>query len=109
MVTRSPMYRLIPLIVIGLLSYAGSAPATPDTHHPGARAETPAPLVVAQRQKGGEISLEEAVEQVRAETGGRILSAETVQSQGRRVHRIKVLTPDRRVRVVNVDAATGRR
>lgn len=63
----------------------------------------------AARRQGGEISLEEAVEQVRAETGGRILSAETVKSNGRRVHRIKVLTPDRRVRVVNVDAATGRR
>jgi uncharacterized membrane protein YkoI len=50
------------------------------------------------------ISLDAAVAKVRRETGGRILSAETVNQGGRRVHRIKVLTPDKRVRIINVDA-----
>jgi len=53
-------------------------------------------------------TLEQAVEEVRAETGGRILSAETVTKKGRTVHRIKVLTPDHRVRVVNVEAHVRR-
>jgi len=50
------------------------------------------------------ISLNAAVAQVQRETGGRILSAETVNKGGHRVHRIKVLTPDKRVRIINVDA-----
>lgn len=53
------------------------------------------------------LTLEQAVAQVRRETGGRILAAETVQENGRRVHRIKVLTPERSVRTVRVDAANG--
>jgi uncharacterized membrane protein YkoI len=50
------------------------------------------------------MSLNAAVAQVQRETGGRILSAETVNQGGHRVHRIKVLTPDKRVRIINVDA-----
>jgi uncharacterized membrane protein YkoI len=51
-----------------------------------------------------EISLDTAVSQVKRDTGGRILSAETVNKNGRRIHRIKVLTPDNRVRIVNINA-----
>lgn len=52
----------------------------------------------------GAVSLEQAVAQVRRDTGGRILSAQTVQENGRTVHVIKVLTPDRSVRTVRVPA-----
>ena len=45
-------------------------------------------------------SLDQAVKDVRRQTGGRILSAETQGSE----HRIKVLTPDNRVRIVRVPA-----
>jgi uncharacterized membrane protein YkoI len=48
------------------------------------------------------------VSQVRRDTGGRVLSAETVRRDGRSVHRIKILTPENRVRVFYVDAG-GRR
>lgn len=50
------------------------------------------------------ITLDEAAAQVRVETGGRILSATTEEENGKRVHRIKVLTPDNRVKVVSVEA-----
>lgn len=50
------------------------------------------------------ITLDQAVRQVRRATGGRILSAETVSVDGRRVHRIKVLTPDHRVRTIRIRA-----
>jgi hypothetical protein len=50
-------------------------------------------------------SLNETVRRVERETGGRILSAETVVAGNREVHRIKVLTPDGRVRVVQEPAA----
>lgn len=49
-------------------------------------------------------SLDAAVTQVKRDTGGRILSAQTVNKGGSRVHRIKVLTPDNRVRIVNINA-----
>lgn len=54
------------------------------------------------------LSLDQAVSQVRRDTGGRVLSAETVQRDGRPVHRIKVLTPENRVRVFYVDAGNRR-
>lgn len=50
------------------------------------------------------ISLDEAVTRVRRDTGGRVLSAEA--RDGR--YRIKVLLPDGAVRVINVDARSGR-
>ena len=59
--------------------------------------------------RGEGISLDEAVSRARRQTDGKILSAETVRKNGRRVHRIKVLTPDGRVRRVQIDAGSGGR
>ncbi len=50
----------------------------------------------------GAATLREAVAKVERETGGRILAAETVIAGESRVYRIKVLTPDGTVRVVQV-------
>jgi uncharacterized membrane protein YkoI len=57
--------------------------------------------VVAQRA----ISLQDAVERVQRETGGKILSAESVRQGRADVYRIKVLTREGRVQVVTVPAA----
>ena len=54
------------------------------------------------------ISLEEAVEQVRRETGGRVLSAKTEYKGSAIVHRIKVLTPQQQVQVHEIDAGDAR-
>jgi uncharacterized membrane protein YkoI len=55
-------------------------------------------------------SLQEAVEEVQRETGGRVLSADTVRAGPRELYRIKVLTPDGRVRVVTKSSrGAGRR
>jgi len=75
-------------------------------------AGAPGPVIAANeyhriaRQGGGDagVSLNEAVQQVKRNTGGRVLSADTVHRNGRRVHRIKVLTPSGQVRIVSVDA-----
>lgn len=48
-------------------------------------------------QKNG-MSLSDAVEQVRRQTDGRIISAETKTKNGREVHHIKVLTKDGKVK-----------
>ena len=52
-------------------------------------------------------SLDQAVQQVRAQTGGRVLSAETVRQGSGRVHRIKVLLPSGHVKIFHVDAGSG--
>lgn len=49
-------------------------------------------------------TLQEAVQRVERETGGKILSAETLRIDGRTVYRIKVLTPEGRVQVVQLRA-----
>jgi len=54
------------------------------------------------------ISLDEAVSRARRQSDDKILSAETVRVDGRRVHRIKVLTGQGRVKHVQIDADTGR-
>jgi uncharacterized membrane protein YkoI len=54
------------------------------------------------------ISLDEAISRARRQSDDKILSAETVRVDGRRVHRIKVLTAQGRVKHVQIDADTGR-
>lgn len=53
---------------------------------------------------GNGLSLDAAVRQVKQQTGGRILSAETITRDGQRIHRIKVLLPDGTVRVMTFNA-----
>lgn len=55
-------------------------------------------------EHNGGVSLNQAVQEVQRETGGRVLSAETINQGGRSVHRIKVLTPSGQVRVMTIDA-----
>ncbi|AVP95956.1 hypothetical protein C7S18_01540 [Ahniella affigens] len=46
--------------------------------------------------------LNRAIEQVRAEHGGKILSADRMQHRGQEVFRVKVLTPEGRVKTVQL-------
>jgi len=52
--------------------------------------------------------LDESVNMIRDRTGGRVLSAKTRKSDGRRIHHIRVLTPEGKVRRFRLDAKTGR-
>jgi len=65
----------------------------------------PAGLTVAQSDG---MSLNEAVEQVRRQYNGRIVSAETKRSGNREVHHIKVLTEDGKVKTVKIPGRTLR-
>ena len=56
--------------------------------------------------QGSGLTLDQAVEQVRRQYNGRIVSAETKVSGGRETHIIKVLTSDGKVKTVRV---AGRR
>ena len=53
-------------------------------------------------------SLTDSVRRVERQTGGEVLSAEPVQRDGRQVNRVKVLTNDGRVRVMQVDPQQDR-
>lgn len=81
---------------------AGLAAATP------AEAAGPGGIVPPQGEQAAvardEVSLSEAVARVKREYGGRILEAETREQNGRRVHVIKVLTSEGRVRTVRIPA-----
>lgn len=48
--------------------------------------------------------LQDAVRSVEAETGGRVLRADTVDQGDHQVHRMKVLTPEGRVRVMRFNS-----
>ena len=88
---------LVLLLVVATLVVAGA---------PGAAFATGGGHYLIARRGGGEagVSLNDAVRQAQRETGGRVLSAETVNQGGRTLHRIKVLTPSGQVRVVVIDA-----
>ncbi len=57
-------------------------------------------IVLAQ---GNGKTLSQAIEQVRRQTGGKILSAETRVRNGREVHYIKVLINDKQVKTITVN------
>ena len=79
----------------------GTAPVRAQSP-PNAPEEPPAQQAEASR------SLPETVRRVERQTGGEVLRAEPMQRDGREVSRLKVLTSDGRVRVVQADPnATG--
>ena len=67
-------------------------------------------LLMAQRghAENGGVSMDEAVRRARQQHQGKVLSAETVRVDGRKVYRIKILTKDGRVKRVHIDARTGK-
>jgi hypothetical protein len=51
-----------------------------------------------------EVSLNQAVKQAKKRTGGQVISAETRNQDGRRVHNIRILTEDGKVRRLRINA-----
>lgn len=90
------MKQLTAALLILLAFASAAATAAPNWHRYDGLQQ------VAKKSSG--ISLDQAAEQVRKQTGGRILSAETVTRNGRTVHRIKVLTPKHRVIIREINA-----
>lgn len=97
---KHPLRLAAPLLltlVLGLTVQAAPALAV------GAGSLLP-PAAAAAAAVRDEVSLSEAVARVKREYGGRILEAETREQNGRRVHVIKVLTREGRVRTVRIPA-----
>lgn len=87
------------LLGMGSTSLAMQA-ASHSRSEQGALTAPNAPALVV-HQSGG-LTLDQAVEQVRRQYNGRIVSAETTVSGGRETHVIKVLTDDGKVKTVRV-------
>ncbi|GMR17398.1 MAG: hypothetical protein BMS9Abin32_491 [Gammaproteobacteria bacterium] len=90
---RASLKTLVPVL---LLAAAGPAQAVSGS----VVAPHGAPPAVAMQNDG--MTLNQAVEQVRRQYGGRIVSAETRRDGKREVHHIKVLTADGKVKTVKV-------
>lgn len=58
-------------------------------------------------QVHAQVSVDQAVAKVQREVGGRVLSADSENRDGRIRYRVKLLLPDGRVKIVYVDAASG--
>lgn len=74
------------------------AQSAPPAHAPRPHREPP-----AQQQDRADGGLRDSVRRVEKQTGGEVLRAEPMQRDGREVYRLKVLTADGRVRVVQDD------
>jgi hypothetical protein len=59
-------------------------------------------------QRGEALTLDQAVEQVQHETGGKVLSADQRQYGRRMEYRIKVLTPSGHIRTMAVPSEPGK-
>ena len=63
-----------------------------------------AALTAASSAYAAGTTLQDAIAKVERDTHGKVLSAETKRTGNRSVYRIKVLTPDGRVQVIEVPA-----
>lgn len=86
---------------IGLMlaGIADSRPIPPQM--PVEPVDTTATAYVAQR---GGVSLDEAIEIAKRRQSGRVVRAVTIMRNGRRVHEVRILGDDGRVRTVYIDA-----
>jgi hypothetical protein len=66
-------------------------------------------LLIPSLYARGDVSLDQAVEQAKQRLGGRVISAETREREGERVHNVRILTKDGRVRRLRINAEGGRR
>ncbi|MDJ0807204.1 MAG: ribosome biogenesis GTPase RsgA [Gammaproteobacteria bacterium] len=66
-------------------------------------------LLVSSQLFARGISLEEAVERARDREGGRVISAETREWDGQRIHNIRLLTKDGKVKRIRIDGKSGKR
>ena len=92
---------LHPLLFLG--SGAAWAQSAPPPHAPPPRQDPPAQDKGRDRDHGDHAGMNDSVRRVERQTGGEVLRAEPMQRDGREVYRLKVLTADGRVRVVQDD------
>jgi uncharacterized membrane protein YkoI len=87
------------ILLLATLLATGPVLAAPHHHR----------LLIAKNDHGsnGDISKDEAVKKALQRHNGKVLSAETIRVDGRKVYHIKILTKDGRVKRTRIDARTG--
>lgn len=97
---RQKLAVLIPmLMLLPALGHAQSRPQPPAE----ARLSPRAPAFAPPSGQG----MPEAVRRVERQTGGQVLNVESMRFQGREIHRVKVLEPGGRIRIVVDDPGRG--
>jgi hypothetical protein len=66
-------------------------------------------LLIPSLYARADVSLDQAVEQARQRLGGRVISAETQERNGKRVHNVRILTEEGKVRRLRINAEDDRR
>ena len=90
------------ILLLATLPAAGSALAAPHHYYR---------MLIAKNghNNNGGISLDQAIAKARKSNKDKVLSAETIQKDGRKIYRIKILTKDGRVKRTRIDARTGKK
>jgi hypothetical protein len=92
--------RILPTLLLISIALAASAQGFAMQVETGATQEVTPPAPSTMQSNG--VTLSQAVEQVRRQYNGRIVSAETQRNGDRETHVIKVLTEDGKVKTVRV-------
>jgi hypothetical protein len=107
---RAPRRTLLLLAVL-LPGLAGAAIPPLDPARPPGRPAAGGPAAVEGGElrvlQGRQLSMDEAVELAQRRFNARVVRAEVVERDGRRVYLLRLLSEDGRVFNVRVDAATG--
>jgi len=99
---------MIRMLLIGLLALSVHSGASAWTIEPSTGFVEPDESETSLHTAQGGISLSQATQIALQQNPGRVVRAETVDRGGRRVHQIRILGADGRVRTVRVDAGSGR-
>ena len=94
-----------PILVLMLLPIAATAQNRPEPDNKRLPPRAPAFAPPASQPAGR--GMPDAVRRVERETGGQVLNVESMRFQGREIHRVKVLEPGGRIRVVVDDPDRG--
>lgn len=92
--------RTLPTLVLLIIALTASAEGLAARKDPAVTRAASPPAHAVMQANG--VTLSQAVEQVRRQYNGRIVSAETRCNGGRETHFIKVLTEDGKVKTVSV-------
>ena len=96
--------RLVGAVLILLLAtLAATDPAlAAPPHHPRM-------LIAKNGHNNNGISMDQAIAKARKSDKDKVLSAETIHKDGRKIYRIKILTKKGRVKRTRIDARTGKK
>ncbi|MEO7478235.1 MAG: hypothetical protein ABIT64_03270 [Lysobacteraceae bacterium] len=98
--------RIIALAIVSLLAVSGLAWAG----HAQDQAQHASPPPAAAQRGSHDASRDDlpaSVRRIQRETGGEVLKAQPIQRDGREVYRVKILTPQGRIRIVEDDSKQG--